>query len=99
MPRPDICRPSVSFFNVFPVQLFQSLVISVLGSAAVALMWQFCIPWLTLWGVPVRIAMKSRVMLRVLMPAAILDAAYRVFDALQCKAAPAAHRAAAAYVT
>ena len=81
------------------MQVMQSLVIAVLGSAVVALIWQFCIPWLTLWGVPVRIAMKTRVMLRVLMPAAVLDAAYRVFHAIQCKAAPPAHRAAAAYIT
>jgi hypothetical protein len=79
--------------------VLQSLVVAVLGAAAVALLWQFCIPWLILWGVPVRIAMKTRVMLRVLMPAAVLDAAYRVLHALQCKTAPPAHRAAAAYVT
>jgi hypothetical protein len=65
-----------SFSVPLVLQVFQSLVIAVLGSAAVALMWQFSIPWLTLWGVPLRIAMKARVMLRVLMPAAVLDAAY-----------------------
>jgi hypothetical protein len=74
-------------------------VLAVLGSSVVALLWQFSIPWLTLWGVPVRIAMKARVMLRVLMPAAVLDAVYRVLHALQCKAAPPAHIVAAAYTT
>ena len=84
------------FHSVPPEQVLQCLVIAILASAVVALLWQFSIPWLTLWGVPVRIAMKARVMLRVLMPAAALDVSYRVLHALQCKAAPSAHRVAAA---